>query len=227
MWRHSSTDPSLSSRWQRGYSDVSSRSGRVLRRENRDLPMPLPLPYPHSPPLPLFLQLSRRDPIVRDAALYSGMRSRNYIVLRWPPPPPHLSGRGLVTVGPSLTPLLLLRRPPYPTEVIFKEEQGEGMEKWFLETQGKHSSSGAWWRGVARRGAVWILPWKWISERWGGSRCLWSGKIGEWSVLMGSTWLSICLSAHKSDKWKLWARIHGRVDSEEVNSKWLKGGFLA
>ena len=42
------------------------------------------------------------------------------------------------------------------------------------------------------RGAAWSLTWMWISGRWCGEQCIWSGKVWERSVLMGYALLSPC-----------------------------------
>ena len=66
-----------------------------------------------------------------------------------------MTGRGEEAMVPSPLSSSSLLHPPSPVEETAKEEQGDCMEKWFLETKGKHSSSGAW-RHIMARSGVWI-----------------------------------------------------------------------
>ena len=68
--------------------------------------------------------------------------------------------------------------------------------------------------------------WWWISGRWGGSWCLWGGQFEEQSAIIGSAQIPFCyvVLPMKSEKWKLWVRMWGKVDpNRSIWSIW--GGF--
>ena len=55
-------------------------------------------------------------------------------------------------------------------------------------------------------------------------RCIWGGKVGEKSALMGSACLSPCSIVLPAKMEK--TRMRGKADSKEVKPKCLKGGSL-
>ena len=103
------------------------------------------------------------------------------------------------------------------------------MGKRFQESQGNILPEA---RGDTKwRGAALILPSRVISGIWGGEQCLCGGKVGEWSTPIGSVRLSPCyvvsFPAHEKLVMAILRKGVSKRQSEEVESKWLKGGSLA
>ena len=103
------------------------------------------------------------------------------------------------------------------------------MEKLSRETKVKTFSSGARRHGMVRlcvEITVVVNNWE---MGWGAMSIVWISWGVDFAHGIYAPFPLFCCSARKNleYKWQLRVRMHGKVDYEGVESKWLKGGYLA
>ena len=234
MWRHSEMDLKQLILWSRWYLVVRSSNGWVPRRDNRDLPTLLPLPHNHPPPLsgccfcyccchteiggPRGWLMQPFPP--RHAALMKLLSGDASL--------PHMTGMGVVVLVPSTFSLLLLCCPPSLVKGITKEEQVEiwvhgkmisrNERKTFLQRRAATQNGAARCGDYLGGGLVWDGVGRNVSG---------VGRFGRGARSWALRNFPLVVLPTKRDKWELWSRMRGKINSKEVDSKYLKGGYLA